>query len=268
MKLFNSFILILALSASACAQSKQFKPEKGMKQISTLYSSMEVEVGQTIYYSASVHGSVGIQASCWSEFDSILQLKESHFAYDDPKKAEMPGGDAATKTFIFEALKVGESRVMIKEHFRGELREEFIIEIIVIEKGAKKAKTFSVENPKTKNDGTENLKVEKDTIQLLPFKGNETIELGQKIMYTAKIHGSVGIGAKVWEENNGVLKLVDSQFEYKQVQKPGMTGGDSAYETFIFEGTKVGKCTITIQEIYRGDVQNEYTIVVNVVAKK
>lgn len=268
MKLFNSLILIAALSISACAQSKQFKPEKGMKQIIPLYSSMEVEVGDQLYYSAGVHGSVGIQASCYSEFDSILQFKESHFAYDDLKKSEMPGGDAATKTFIFTALKAGTSRVMIKEHFRGELRQEHIVEIIVREKGAKKSENIKVEEPKAKNDGVEKLKVEKDPVQLIPLKGKETIEVGQKLIYTASVHGSVGKSVKVWEENNGVLELVNSKFEYEKVQVEGMTGGDAALETFTFEGIKVGESTVTIQEIFRGEVQNEFTIVITVVDKK
>lgn len=102
MKLFNLCALVLGLSTSVFAQSKQFKPEKGMKQIIPLYSTMEVEVGEKLYYSASVHASVGTQASSWSEYDSIIQFKRSHFAYDDIKRSEYSGGDAATKTFILK----------------------------------------------------------------------------------------------------------------------------------------------------------------------
>jgi hypothetical protein len=257
MKLFNSLTLIfvIGLSGSAFAQSKAFKPEKGMKQIIPFYASIDVEVGQKLYYSASVHGSVGTQVEAWSGNDAVLKLNDTHFAYDDRKKAKMPGGDAATRTFIFEALKAGKCIVVIEENFRGKLQEKYEVEIIVREKGTKEVETVIDEQPK----------VVLDTVRLIPFKGKETIRLGQILVYTASVHGSVGKAIDVSHDDTGALELIDTKFKFKKEQVEGMTGGDAATNSFIFEGIKVGKTTITIQEIFRGEVKNEFTIVVHVI---
>ncbi|MFT6138478.1 MAG: hypothetical protein ACJAV5_002242 [Vicingaceae bacterium] len=227
-----------------------------MQQIIPLYASLEV--GQEIYYSASVHGSLGVEVNVCSNKEDFLKLSGAHFAYNDRKKAKQPGGDATTKTYFFEALQAGKSIAMIEKSFRGELKEGFKVEIIVREKSAVKVDEVS----------SEVLDKDQGTVKLMPLKGKEVIKLGQKIMYTANVHGSVGKGVKVFAEDNGVLLLTDTKFVYNKEQVEGMSGGDAATNSFIFEGTKVGEATITIQGIFRGEVKNEYTIVVHVIGKK
>ena len=46
--------------------------------------------------------------------------------------AGMPGSDSATGTFIFKAIKIGETELVIKHLFRGELEKEVKIKVIVI----------------------------------------------------------------------------------------------------------------------------------------
>ncbi|WP_435262951.1 hypothetical protein [Tenacibaculum sp. nBUS_03] len=80
----------------------------------------------------------------WSEKNSILKLSDTHVAYDNPEYNESEegnlGGDEATKTFIFEALKPGTSFVMIKDSFQGKLVEKQKVKIEVIEKNSKNTK--------------------------------------------------------------------------------------------------------------------------------
>ncbi|MCH2223729.1 MAG: hypothetical protein MK066_03090 [Crocinitomicaceae bacterium] len=258
MKLLNLLILIIGLSSSAFAQKKQFKPKKGMKQITPIEMSIDVEIGQKLYYSGDVHSSVGKGMSVRSKNDSVIQLKDTHFAYKNRKKSKLPGGDSGTKTFIFEAISVGKSIIVIEENFRGDLVNKYNVEITVRGKNEGKLKIIT----------DKKLKEEKDTIQLIPFKTKETIQLGQKLKYTGRVHGSVGSGVNVWEENNGVLKLIDSQFQYDHPQVKGMSGGDAGTKTFVFEPIKLGQSTITIQETYRGEIKNEFKIIVYVVDKK
>jgi len=185
MKLFTFIILILSLgfSASIFAQSKPFQPQKEMKQIIPLYATMEVEVGQKLYYSANEHASVGTQSNAWSENDSIINLFDTYFAYDNQNNAQTKGGDAATQTYIFEALQTGKCTIIMEERFRDELKNKYSVEVIVKEK--KELTNNKIEQPKTKLD----------TVILIPFKNKETVQLGQILIYKANVHGSVGKGA-------------------------------------------------------------------------
>ena len=117
---------------ASCAQAK-FKPTKEMTQIIPLKNECTVKVGETLYYSASVHGSVGSSTSVSVNDESIVQLQETKFEYDDEEEAKMPGGDAATKYFIYKALKVGETEMIVINDFRGETESTFRITIKVIE---------------------------------------------------------------------------------------------------------------------------------------
>ncbi|MFT5777072.1 MAG: hypothetical protein ACI837_000003 [Crocinitomicaceae bacterium] len=130
------FILIAAsvfsFSNSSNAQGK-FKPSKDMVSIIPFMSEMTVKVGQKLYYGGHVHTSVGNQVSVASEDNSVLALEEKIFEYDDLKKSEMSGGDAATRYYIYNATSVGVSDVLIQEYFRGELKHSYTVRINVIE---------------------------------------------------------------------------------------------------------------------------------------
>ena len=129
-------VTILVTVSALTAQSNKFKPDKGMHAIIPIKSTMEVKVGEKLYYGGREHGSVGEQVECWSEHGEILKHTDTHSYYDkEMKKGERrpSGGDASTKTFVFEALKAGVSKVMIKEVFRGETTHEYIITITVVE---------------------------------------------------------------------------------------------------------------------------------------
>lgn len=111
---------------------KKFKPEKGMINVNSLQGNYTIKVGQKIYLSESVHGSVGETASVYAS-GYCLKLVDTHFSYNNFKNSDMSGGDAGVKTFIYEAVKIGESEIEVKEMFRGDVRNTNTIKITVVE---------------------------------------------------------------------------------------------------------------------------------------
>ncbi|GAB5416400.1 MAG: hypothetical protein Crog4KO_10140 [Crocinitomicaceae bacterium] len=107
-----------------------------------------------------------------------------------------------------------------------------------------------------------------DTVELIPFKGQETVYLGDVVTYTGHVHGSVGeqVSAQILED--GVLRFIDTEIDYEQDQSQGLSGGDGAWKSFVYHATKVGETTITIQEIFRGEIMQERTITINVIARR
>lgn len=90
-----------------------------------------LKVGQKAFFKTKVHGSVGLGAEHEIEDTSIIQLVSDDIEFDSKENAEMPGGDAAKKQFIFEALKAGKSKITINENYRGDLKKiaSFTIEV-------------------------------------------------------------------------------------------------------------------------------------------
>ena len=115
------------------APQKKFKRSKNMIDINPLRGKHTVKIGQQLVYSAGVHGSVGYTASANSSDSKALPLVRSFIEYDDDRKAEMSGGDSATKYFIFDAKKAGTYEIQASHYFRGDLENDFTIVITVEE---------------------------------------------------------------------------------------------------------------------------------------
>ncbi|MDG1334337.1 MAG: hypothetical protein P8P74_18530 [Crocinitomicaceae bacterium] len=109
------------------------KRKKNIVEINGLRGKHTVQVGQQLRYSTSVHGSVGYSASAYSSNSEALPLVESFIEYDDEERAEMSGGDSATKYFIFDAKKAGTYEIYAEHYFRGDLEDDFTIVITVEE---------------------------------------------------------------------------------------------------------------------------------------
>lgn len=112
---------------------KKFEPSKNMVEIEPLRGKQTVKVGQQLVYSASVHGSVGYSASVSSSNSKALPLVKSFTEYDDEERAQMSGGDSATKYFIFDVTKPGTYEIYASHFFRGSLENDFTITITVVE---------------------------------------------------------------------------------------------------------------------------------------
>lgn len=111
-------------------KTKKFKPSKDMVNLFTLKGKITMKLGQKGYYSGHVHGSVGITKSAYTSDDGV-KLIDTHFSYDDDRKANMSGGDAGTKTFIFKAEKKGTYTLKIEDGYRGDVKSVTEIEITV-----------------------------------------------------------------------------------------------------------------------------------------
>lgn len=91
------------------------------------------KVGQKFSYNAPVHASVGIDSEVAIEDATIVKITDAKFEYQNKNQEKEPlaGGDAATKTYTFEALKVGKTTIEIKKNFRGTIESTAKFEIEV-----------------------------------------------------------------------------------------------------------------------------------------
>jgi len=131
MKLLTFVILMLGLTNCTYSQNKKFKPAKNMVQLSPLQGEAKLKIGQKAYYQAVVHGSVGFTTKVSSANERIFKLKDTHFVYKNARKAKMSGGDKGTRTFVFEALKSGNTVLIIKDIFRSEVKATHKINITI-----------------------------------------------------------------------------------------------------------------------------------------
>ncbi|MCX7025472.1 MAG: protease inhibitor I42 family protein [Spirochaetes bacterium] len=84
-----------------------------------------------------------------------------------------------------------------------------------------------------------------------------TLRVGQKAACSVGVHGSVGKTAEAETADPDIVRLVDSTIAYLHPEnmKPGMTGGDAATRTFVFEALAPGETTITVRMLYRGRLE-------------
>jgi hypothetical protein len=103
----------------------------------------------------------------------------------------------------------------------------------------------------------------KEVIKLIPLKTDYVAVVGQKLVYTASVHGSVGNSTEVSCDGN-IIKLLDSKHKYDNPSKSKMSGGDAATVKYTFEAMEVGPGTVTIVKSFRGEVQNTFELKIEV----
>ena len=114
------------------------------------------------------------------------------------------------------------------------------------------------------SEDQEKFKLKKNMVQINPLVGNYTVKIGQQLVYSASVHGSVGKTASASSSDSEALPLKDNFIEYKNKQKAGMTGGDSATQYFIFDVIQAGTYEVLVQKHFRGTLESEYIITINV----
>ncbi|WP_157698998.1 hypothetical protein [Bernardetia litoralis] len=90
------------------------------------------------------------------------------------------------------------------------------------------------------------------------------IKVGEKINFATRVHGSVGMAAEYEIQDEKILKLDNSEIIYDNPNFEG-TGGDAATRYFIFKGISKGKTKVTIKKIFRGELQKEIVLEVEVI---
>ncbi len=100
-------------------------------QLTPLETNYIVKVGQTLTYTANVHGSVGETTEVTAPNENTIKLTDTKHKYNHPEKSNMPGGDAATVTYLFDALQTGEGHVIVVDSFRGEIQNTYDFKITV-----------------------------------------------------------------------------------------------------------------------------------------
>lgn len=95
--------------------------ESGQVNLSPLENRVTVEVGTTLRYSFRSHGSVGYGASQQCSNEAVVRYVETNIEYEqsEAERAGKTGADAATGTFVFEAVAPGTTTVTVDEEFRG-----------------------------------------------------------------------------------------------------------------------------------------------------
>lgn len=88
-----------------------------------------------------------------------------------------------------------------------------------------------------------------------------TIQKGTKLSYSYLKHSSVGNEADFKIENEAVLVFRGSEIRYhnpERMKDPQITGADAATGKFVFEAIKAGKTRLTLQELFRFEVEEEH----------
>lgn len=141
------------------------------------------------------------------------------------------------------------------------MNKVILITICIVIIGCKAQKNTAEEEPLNPKAEVVKTKEErrKETIQLIPFKTKYNAVVGQKLEYTASVHGSVGSTSEVYSDEE-TIKLIDSKHKYDNPFKSEMSGGDAATVKYTFEAIKPGIGHVTIIDSYRGDLQNTYEL--------
>jgi hypothetical protein len=103
-------------------------------------------------------------------------------------------------------------------------------------------------------------------VVLSPLEPQVGVAVGTTLHYTFKSHGSVGYGANQRSSDETVVRYVrtDTAYEQSEADRAGKTGADAATGTFVFEAVAPGIATLTIEEVFRGTVEQSTTFTITV----
>jgi hypothetical protein len=103
--------------------------------LSPLETQVSVEVGTTLQYSFKSHASVGYGGDQKSSDEGVVRYVRTDTAYEqsEAERRGKTGADAATGTFVFEAVAPGTATLTINEMFRGTAEQSTTFTIVVSE---------------------------------------------------------------------------------------------------------------------------------------
>ena len=141
MKRFLSLFIIVNLLGCSPKKSFPAKPPKplsenmqqfeNMQRIEKSTKNLKLKIGEEVFYQVKVHGSVGKRTEVHVDNEDRIQQADPKIDYDNTDRATMPGGDSATKTFVFRGVSPGDAKITIKNLYRGDVQNEQVVDCIV-----------------------------------------------------------------------------------------------------------------------------------------
>ncbi len=94
-----------------------------------------------------------------------------------------------------------------------------------------------------------------------------TITVGEYVTYHYTCHSSVGYESEFDLDNTNSIRLKKNDFQYRHPArvKAGMCGADEAYGTYHFEAVEKGATVIVFRRLFRGTIEREEYITINVI---
>ena len=115
---------------------------------------------------------------------------------------------------------------------------------------------------KEEEESSEEIEIDENLSYLDFSKPSDTIKSGERISFSAPVHGSVGEWVEVVLDNDSVIVVVESYIEYYEPLVEGETGGDGGTKTFVYEGIHPGQALLTVNEMFRGSIEDTYSITI------
>ena len=142
--IFVVFSIVFSFAATECSKRPQIRNNKteekveektkekvqkannilNMIELNALTSKdYTLKVGEKVYFQMDVHASVGIGLKYENSNEDVLKLFSDEYNFKRKQEPGMTGGDAATQVLTFEAIKVGEAKLIFKKNYRGKIEE-------------------------------------------------------------------------------------------------------------------------------------------------
>lgn len=107
-------------------------------------------------------------------------------------------------------------------------------------------------------------KVSRDVVTLDDRDSTITIHLGNEIVYSHRVHGSVGSSYRVDYDKSAFKLSYETKYDSPESVAMGMCGGDSAVQTCTFRALKKGAYKIKVIHEFRGDIERVITYMITV----
>jgi hypothetical protein len=121
-------VLLLGLSVSSFAQIDK----KTMINLNKASKNLKLKIGQKAYFEYRLHGSVGFYGTYEVADSTVLRMVEEGAIAENPNAPEgMTGADNALAYYIFEAKRVGSTKLILKQLFRQEEKTKSIFKVKV-----------------------------------------------------------------------------------------------------------------------------------------
>jgi hypothetical protein len=91
----------------------------------------KIKIGQLLSYTYSSQPSIGLTGDYKIDNTEVIKILDKKHEFKNPEIAHLDGGDDASETIIFEAIKTGTCSLKIWEDYRGEKQNEATVKIIV-----------------------------------------------------------------------------------------------------------------------------------------